>query len=229
MLFRSTATNKPADGEAAAPLPRAGLVHRLDKDTSGLLVIAKTERAHAGLSKQLKSRTMSRRYLAVVEGHLPMASGTVRAAIGRHNVHRKEMTVRHLGGKAAVTHYRVLARSPGSGARDRLPVADPQPLIWSLLEVSLEKGRTHQIRVHMAHLGHPVAGDLTYGKHTPDYWQAFGIDRQLLHAYAIRFIHPLTRQPVELIAPPAEDLRRLIPSVEDRLKSGRTPGSTPGS
>ena len=95
-------------------LPRAGIIHRLDKDTSGLLIVAKTPIAHAGLSRQMKARTIKRRYMAVVEGHVPLHEGTVSAAIGRHATHRKEMTVRHLGGRSAVTHYRVVKRFKGS-------------------------------------------------------------------------------------------------------------------
>ena len=189
-----------ATGNTPQGLPRAGIVHRLDKDTSGLLIVAKTESAHTVLSKQLKTRTLSRRYLALVQGHVPLDQGTINVSIGRHLTRRKEMTVRHLGGRAAVTHYRVLKR---------LAVQDPHAerlFPYSVLEVSLETGRTHQIRVHVAHLGYPVLGDVTYSKHPVSFWHALGISRQLLHAQAIRFQHPVTGASVELNAPIPQDI-----------------------
>jgi len=185
-------------GQGAQGVPRAGIVHRLDKDTSGLLLVAKTEAAHAALSRQLKARVVRRRYLALVEGHLPLDAGTVSAPIGRHITHRKAMTVRHLGGRSAVTHYRVLKRLGGD-------------VPYTLIEVSLETGRTHQIRVHMAHLGHPVLGDSVYGRRPPSYWTGLGISRQLLHAAALRFVHPTTRAPVEVSAGIPEDMARWLP------------------
>ena len=211
---QSASLQSPVSGLVSA-LPRAGIVHRLDKDTSGLLVVAKTEAAHVMLSRQLKSRVMSRRYLAIVEGRVPLAAGTVRAAIGRHQIHRKEMTIRHLGGKPAVTHYRVLWRQ--AAETEALQAAGPRlQQAWTLLEVSLETGRTHQIRVHMAHLGHPVVGDATYGRRPAGAWHAQGVPRQLLHAWVIRFQHPATKQPVELTAPVPEDFRALLLPRGDR-------------
>ena len=173
----------------------------LDKDTSGLLVVAKTELALRDLGKQLRARTMSRRYIALVEGHVPQDEGTIDVGVGRHMTHRKEMAVWYLGGRQAVTHYRVLQRF---GARG-MP-----PLQYTLLELQLETGRTHQIRVHVAHLGHPVLGDLVYSRHPAPFWEALGIQRQLLHAYAIRFLHPSTRNPVELRIDLPEDMMRWI-------------------
>jgi len=151
-----------------------------------------------------------------------MDEGTVNAAIGRHATHRKEMTIRHLGGRSAVTHYRVskrfgtpTKRTKGSSElgilnAEFIPNSEfriPSSLICTLLEISLETGRTHQIRVHMAHLGFPVAGDTTYGKHPASFWQAAGVPRQLLHAWAIRFLHPVTQRPIELTAPIPDDMR----------------------
>ena len=200
--------------QSAMGLQRAGIVHRLDKDTSGLLLVAKTEMAHASLSKQLKARTIRRRYVAVVQGRLPLDTGTVNVPIGRHLTHRKQMTVRHLGGRSAVTHYRVLrrvgSRLKALGSRETpLPSAfslQPSAFFYSVIEVSLETGRTHQIRVHMAHLGYPVVGDTTYGKHPASFWQAHGITRQLLHAYQLSFQHPVTKRPVTLTAPIPDDM-----------------------
>ncbi len=223
----------------ASPVPRhtsqisrAGIVHRLDKDTSGLLLVAKTAEAHTVLSRQLKIRAMKRRYLALAEGHLPFDAGTIDAPLGRHQLHRKEMTVRHLGGRSAVTHYRVLARSLlGHETRDtghntidvsHVPRSASRDLRYTVLDISLETGRTHQIRVHLAHLGHPVLGDLTYGKRGAEFWHDLGISRQLLHAYAMRFTHPVTRQPVELTGSIPEDITRWVAAdIERKLRSDK--------
>jgi 23S rRNA pseudouridine1911/1915/1917 synthase len=220
--------------QAPTAPPRAGIVHRLDKDTSGLLLVAKTEAAHHLLSRQLKARRIHRRYLALVEGHLPLDSGTINAAIGRHTIHRKEMTVRHLGGRSAVTHYRVLRRAsqdlPSATSNQQpatargLPVAGrrsqaltvPLRLDYTIVEVSLETGRTHQIRVHFAHLGHPVVGDPTYGKHPAGFWQPLGVHRQLLHAYRLTFRHPSTGREVDVQASIPDDMQKWIPQEEKR-------------
>jgi 23S rRNA pseudouridine1911/1915/1917 synthase len=178
-------------------LPRAGIVHRLDKDTSGLLVVAKTEHALRALAKQLKARTLSRRYLALVEGLMEFDEGTIETGIGRHLKDRKVMAVRYLGARQAVTHYRVLKRFGGE-------------FPYTLLEVRLETGRTHQVRVHLAHVGHPVLGDAVYSRHPATFWHERGITRQLLHAYAIRFEHPTTQRSVEVTAAIPEDMQRWI-------------------
>ena len=205
---------KPETRNPKPYLPRAGIVHRLDKDTSGLLLVAKVPEAHASLSRQLKTRTMRRRYLAVVEGRLPLDAGTVNASIGRHRTHRKEMTIRHLGGRLAVTHYHVLNRCHVE--RRMSNVEQPSghssldirhsTFAYTVVDVSLETGRTHQIRVHMAHLGHPVIGDTTYGKRPASFWQALGVNRQLLHAYQLTFQHPTSGRPVSIFAPIPEDM-----------------------
>lgn len=131
---------------------RPGIVHRIDKDTSGLLIVAKNDEAHQGLAEQIKVHSFTRIYEAVVVGRLPASQGTVNAPIGRHPVDRKKMAITEKNGKPAVTHYRVLAEYAG----------------YSHVQLKLETGRTHQIRVHMASLGHPVAGDTVYGaKKTP--------------------------------------------------------------
>lgn len=150
---------------------RPGIVHRIDKDTSGLLIVAKTDAAHRGLAEQIRVHSFTRVYEAVVCGHLKETEGTVRAPIGRHPVHRKKMAV-VAGGREAVTHYTVLAEYPG----------------YTHMKLRLETGRTHQIRVHMAYLGHPLAGDGVYGAPSaPAYLQG-----QCLHARTIGFIHPIT-------------------------------------
>jgi len=192
---------KPRALSLERALPRAGIVHRLDQGTSGLLLVAKTEPARFELSKQLKDRMISRRYLALVEGEVPLDYGTVNASMGRHQRHRKIMTVRHVGGRSAVTHYRVLKRF------------GPDPFVYTLLEVTLETGRTHQVRVHMAHLGHPVLGDATYGKCPASYWLSFGISRQMLHASRLSFRHPRTKQPMTLTAPLPDDMVPWLPDM----------------
>lgn len=152
---------------------RPGIVHRLDKDTSGLLVIAKSDRAHRRLSEQLKARQVERRYLALLHGNLRQDEGTIVAPLARHPVLRKQMAV-GAGGREAVTHYRVRERFGD----------------YTFVELQLETGRTHQIRVHMAHVGHPVVGDNVYGPRRP----AFGLEGQLLHAWRLAFLHPITQE-----------------------------------
>lgn len=159
---------------------RPGIVHRIDKDTSGLLIIAKNDRAHLALSAQLKDHTLSRVYEAVAIGSLKEDRGTVDAPIGRSLRDRKKMAVVS-DGRRAVTHYQVLARYPG----------------YTHLRCQLETGRTHQIRVHMAYLGHPLAGDPVYGpKNDPE-----RLGGQCLHARELTFVHPTTGQTVHLTCP----------------------------
>ncbi len=150
---------------------RPGIVHRIDKDTSGLLMVAKTDAAHQGLAAQIKEHSFLRCYETVVTGHLKTAEGTVEAPIGRHPTQRLKMAVTPTNSKHAVSHYRVLGSYEG----------------FDHVEVKLETGRTHQIRVHMAHLGHPVAGDTLYGGKAIK-----GFEGQCLHARTLGFVHPIT-------------------------------------
>ena len=147
---------------------RPCIVHRIDKDTSGLLIVAKNDFAHQGLAEQIKAHSFDRIYEAVVCGHLREAAGRVDAPIGRHPVHRKRMAVTDRHSRQAVTHYETIREYPG----------------YAHIRLRLETGRTHQIRVHMAYLGHPVAGDVVYGKPLP------GLQGQCLHAREIGFRHP---------------------------------------
>ena len=156
---------------------RPGIVHRIDKDTSGLLIAAKNDFAHQALSAQLADRSLSRIYEAVVRGTLREDAGTVSKPIGRHPTDRKRMAVLP-GGRPAMTHWEVLARYRG----------------YTHIRCRLETGRTHQIRVHMASLGHPLLGDETYGAPAPDK----GLSGQCLHARELKFIHPRTAEPVRL-------------------------------
>lgn len=155
---------------------RPGIVHRIDKDTSGLLAVAKNDLAHTVLASQLKDHTLSRTYEAIVCGTFKEDSGTVDAPIGRHPSDRKRMAVTQRGGKDAVTHWEVIARYRG----------------YTHIRCRLETGRTHQIRVHMAYLGHPILGDTVYGHKKPE----LGQDTQCLHACSLCFRHPRTGLPV---------------------------------
>ena len=158
---------------------RPGIVHRIDKDTSGVLVVAKTDFAHQGLAEQIKRHSVARVYTALVRGNLADERGTVDAPIGRHPVDRKRMAVVH-GGRRAVTHYQVLKRFRG----------------YDLIEARLETGRTHQIRVHMAYIGHPLVGDSRYGPAD----NKLGLKGQALHATTLGFVHPRTGDYIEFSA-----------------------------
>ncbi|MBS3965023.1 MAG: 23S rRNA pseudouridine(1911/1915/1917) synthase RluD [Methylomonas sp.] len=181
-------------------LPRAGIVHRLDKDTSGLLMIAKTQQAHTSLVEQLQERSIEREYLALVKGWMT-AGGTVDEPIGRHPVDRKRNAVRR-DGKEAVTHYRLERRFKRH----------------TLIRVQLETGRTHQIRVHMTHIGYPLVGDLTYGGRfqmpadcNPELAAAFrSFRRQALHAARLGLEHPETGDYHEWQQPMPDDMQHLI-------------------
>jgi 23S rRNA pseudouridine1911/1915/1917 synthase len=187
---------------------RPGIVHRLDKDTSGLMVVAKTDAAHAALAAQLADRSLKRTYHAVVWGAPSPRSGTVDRPIGRDPRNRKRMAVVSRGGKEARTHYKVLEAFG--------PAAEP---IAALVECRLETGRTHQIRVHMAALGHPLIGDPLYGRARrgrtsrldPETRDAVaGFDRQALHATALSFRHPTSGKMLNFQAPPPPDMKALL-------------------
>ena len=178
-----------AHAPALVNVPRAGIVHRLDKDTSGLLVVAKTVEAQADLVKQLAEHSMRRIYLAVVQGD-PPASGVIDAPVGRDARVRTRMAVTH-SGKPSRTNYRVLERY-GHAA---------------LVECRLETGRTHQIRVHFQHLRHPLVGDETYRRGTR---HGVSFPRQALHAIELTLVHPGTHKPMTWSAPLPRDLKRLI-------------------
>ena len=157
---------------------RPGIVHRIDRDTSGLIIAAKNDFAHQHLAAQLQDHSLARTYEAVVIGNLREDSGTIDAPIGRHHTDRKRMAVTSHGGRNAVTHWEVIERFQG----------------YTHVRCKLETGRTHQIRVHMAHIGHPIYGDTVYGQKKA----APGMTGQCLHAVGLRFIHPRAETPVEL-------------------------------
>ncbi len=174
---------------------RPGIVHRIDKDTSGVLVIAKSDLAHRELSRQLAEHSMKRIYNAIVYNNIKNDEGTVSTNIGRSQNDRKKMAVLDKGGRHAVTHYKVLERMGK----------------FNLVELQLETGRTHQIRVHMAHIGHPLLGDPVYGPKK----QIFNLEGQVLHAKTLGFIHPRTGEYIEFETELPEYFKKLIV----RLKS----------
>ncbi|MGZ4111852.1 MAG: RluA family pseudouridine synthase [Tumebacillaceae bacterium] len=172
---------------------RPGIVHRIDKDTSGLLMAAKNDVAHRVLSEQLKEHTVTRKYIAVVHGVVEHDLGTVDAPIGRHAVHRQQMAVKREGGREAITHFQVLERLPKH----------------TVVELKLETGRTHQIRVHMDFIGHPLVGDPKYGNQRRNKFDDI-IAGQALHAQVLGFVHPRTEEYLEFSTDIPEDMVKLI-------------------
>ena len=158
---------------------RPGIVHRLDKDTSGILIVAKNDKAHINLSNQIKNREVKKIYIALVRGVVSENEATIDMPIGRSTKDRKKMAVRKEG-KTAITHFKVLKRFPK----------------YTLLEIKIDTGRTHQIRVHMAEIGHPVVGDLVYSNGKNE----FGVEGQMLHAESLDFVHPITGKKMHLEA-----------------------------
>lgn len=188
LLYHAEKLSRSSEG-------RPGIVHRLDKNTSGLLVVAKDEAAHSFISRQFNKRTTDKRYIAVVEGVVQLDNGVISYPIGRHPRDRKKMSVRFSEAKNAVTHYKVLERF-----KDK-----------TLLEIKPQTGRTHQIRVHMAYIGHPIVGDDMYSTKKKDTIMA----RMALHAREISFIHPTTKEPMHFTSPLPVDIKALI----DKLKN----------
>ena len=174
---------------------RPGIVHRIDRDTSGLIIAAKNDFAHQKLSAQLADHSLARTYECIVVGNLREDSGTVDAPIGRDKRDRKKMAVA-AGGRRAVTHWEVIARYPG----------------FTHVRCRLETGRTHQIRVHMAYIGHPILGDTVYGAKKP----VPGLQGQCLHAVGLRFVHPRTGETVELACPLPEEFQRELRKLEGK-------------
>lgn len=171
---------------------RPGIVHRIDRNTTGLLVVCKNDRAHKLLAEQLKMHSITRKYHAICHGTFKDTAGTINAPIGRHPVDRKKMAVNHKNGRHAVTHYKVLAELSNG---------------CSYIECSLETGRTHQIRVHMASIGHPLLGDDVYGPKNP---KIKGLEGQTLHAKILGFIHPDTNKYVEFDSELPEYFKELL-------------------
>jgi len=176
---------------------RPGIVHRLDKDTSGLIIVAKHIRALSALTEQMKRHEVVKRYLALVEGSMPLEQGSIDAPIGRDPRHRQQMAITAIASREARTHFRVLQRYPHG---------------HTLLLLQLETGRTHQIRVHLKAVGHPIVGDPVYGPRTANQLrnQGLTLKRQFLHAYQLKFAHPTTKAMLELEAPLPNDLQTVL-------------------
>ncbi len=200
---------------------RPGIVHRLDKDTSGLLIVARDEQTHRRLARMLAAHEISRTYLALVHGLFKSPSGTVEAPLGRDIHDRKRMAVARGRGRRAVTHFKVLESWPEAHGRRRqsgapgtkaasVKTGTRQDGSFSLLEVTLETGRTHQIRVHLAAIGHPVAGDRVYGRRR----DPLEVGHQFLHSARLEFTHPVTGNAIMVSAPLPPDLQTIL----DRLR-----------
>lgn len=168
---------------------RPGIVHRLDKDTSGLIIVAKNDKAHINMSEQIKERNVKKTYIALVRGNVLEEEATINMPIGRSTKDRKKMAVTK-NGKQAITHFKVLKRYSK----------------YTLLEIKIETGRTHQIRVHMAEIGYPVVGDAVYSNGKNE----FGIEGQMLHAYKLEFMHPITNKHMELTAPLPQYFEKIL-------------------
>ena len=174
---------------------RPGIVHRLDKDTSGLLIVAKNDKAHIQMSKQIQNREVKKIYIALVRGVIPENEATINMPIGRSMQDRKKMAVTKKG-KEAITHFQVLERF------DK----------YTLLKVKIDTGRTHQIRVHMAEIGHPVVGDMLYSNGKNE----FGVEGQMLHATSLDFKHPITQKPLHLEAPLPEYFEEVLKQLRSK-------------
>jgi 23S rRNA pseudouridine1911/1915/1917 synthase len=205
---RGTTLAEMLAGQAAGgPNPeRPGIVHRLDRDTSGLLIVARSEQAHAALQQMLRRREIEREYLALVSGHPDAESGTIDAPIGRDRARRSVMSTRTDRGREAVTRFQVLERLPRT----------------SLLAVRLETGRTHQIRAHLAAIGHPVCGDPAYGG--SECGRRLGLQRQFLHARKLMFKHPITGESHVCESKPPVDLRHALDVARREPVSGGPDG-----
>ncbi len=197
LLARYPELQTSEEGEGQGEVVRPGIVHRLDKDTSGLLIVAKNPRTQAALIEQMKEHRITKRYLALVEGIVALDQGSIDAPIGRNPRHRQQMAITTIGSREARTHFRVLRRFKRH----------------TLLLLQLETGRTHQIRVHLKAIGHPVVGDLTYGS-THAHREPI-LNRQFLHAYQLIFTHPTTGATLELEAPLPPDLQNVLDRFEE--------------
>jgi 23S rRNA pseudouridine1911/1915/1917 synthase len=188
---------------------RPGIVHRIDKDTSGLLVVAKNDKAHLKLARQFSRREVKKTYTALVHGWMHQDQGTIRAPISRDLVRRRRMTTRRREGREAITHWRVQKRYESKLGR------------FTLMEINIETGRTHQIRVHLSSLGHPVAGDTLYG--APAASLGYGgtsrnsasLERQFLHASALQFEHPISNTPLSFKQPLPAELKNFLRRIGD--------------
>ncbi len=203
LLYHYGSLPVPAAGPQGSGRERAGIVHRLDKDTSGVMVVARTQEALRALSSQFKNRIVKKKYLALVAGVIKKGSGTIEAGIGRHVKERKKISVHTHSPREATTVFVVKERY-----RDA-----------TLLEVEIKTGRTHQIRVHMAHIGHPVLGDAVYGGRAAKI-DGDRVTRQMLHAESLSLLHPETGHPMTFSAPPPADMQEIIAKLKAAKESG---------
>jgi 23S rRNA pseudouridine1911/1915/1917 synthase len=198
---------------------RPGIVHRLDRATSGLMVVAKNDETHQRLAKQFSGRQVHKTYLALVHGWPKQERGTIQSAISRHSQRRTRMTTRGFGGREAVTHYTVKRKIESPYGK------------FALLELKIETGRTHQIRVHMSSLGHPVVGDALYGapgelrsqsnkRRAPGMPATIKLDRNFLHSAELELVHPRTKESLKFSRPLPEDLQNLMDSLEITVREG---------
>lgn len=192
----------PSSGPPGSEKERAGIVHRLDRDTSGVMVVARTQEALRSLSAQFKKRIVGKRYLALVSGVIKKGSGTIEAAIGRHVKDRKKISVHTKKAREALSLFTVRERFAGA----------------TLLSVEIRTGRTHQIRVHLSHIGHPVLGDHVYGGTKAMKTNGIDVPRQMLHAESLSILHPDTGHPMTFTAPPPEDMAHIIEQVRNLKK-----------
>jgi 23S rRNA pseudouridine1911/1915/1917 synthase len=201
---------------------RPGIVHRLDRATSGLMVVAKNDESHRRLAKQFSAREVHKTYLALVHGWPKQDRGTIRSAISRHSQRRTRMTTRGFGGRDAVTHYAVQRKIDSPYGK------------FALVELKIETGRTHQIRVHMSSLGHPVVGDALYGapgelrsqsnkRRSAGMPAILALDRNFLHSAVLELTHPRTKQPLKFSRPLPEELEILLASLESARQEGPRP------
>jgi len=203
LLYHYGSLPSSGPGPGVTERERAGIVHRLDKDTSGVMVVARSQEALRALSAQFKSRVVQKKYLALVAGVIKKGSGTIDAGLGRHVKERKKISVHTRHAREAVTLYQVKERYPNA----------------TLVEVEIKTGRTHQIRVHMAHLGHPVLGDSTYGGGSAR--SGMDVARQMLHAESLSLLHPETGHPLTFSVPPPEDMARVIETLRTQRLARR--------
>jgi 23S rRNA pseudouridine1911/1915/1917 synthase len=212
LLYHYGSLPLPGAGAGGSSRERAGIVHRLDKDTSGVMVVARTPEALRSLSAQFKSRIVKKKYLALVAGVIKKGSGTIEVGIGRHVKERKKISVHTHSAREAITGFIVKERYPNA----------------TLVEVEIKTGRTHQIRVHMAHIGHPVLGDSVYGGRKAVTAGESRIERQMLHAESLSLLHPETGHPMVFSAPPPADMSEIIAELR-AAKESRGPEKTAGS
>jgi 23S rRNA pseudouridine1911/1915/1917 synthase len=204
LLYHYGSLPSRTTGKEGDARERAGIVHRLDKDTSGVMVVARTQEALRSLSMQFKNRTVRKRYIALVAGVIKKGSGTIDVGLGRHVKERKKISTHTHHAREAVTSFMV---------KERYKKA-------TLVEVEIKTGRTHQIRVHLAHIGYPVLGDRVYGGGKATQFGESSITRQMLHAETLSFLHPETGNPMTFVAPPPEDMAEIIEKLRKMKQEG---------